>query len=72
MRRPGAGGLAMRRMMAILALTALAFVLIYKATRVINLAVSEMLTLGGYPDVSLVAAREKREAAKAVRAAAKG
>lgn len=33
---------------ALLALTALAFVLIYKATRVINLAVSEMLTLGGY------------------------
>lgn len=33
---------------ALLALTALAFVLIYKATRVINLAVGEMLTLGGY------------------------
>jgi branched-chain amino acid transport system permease protein len=33
---------------ALLALTALAFVLIYKATRVINLAVGEMLMLGGY------------------------
>ncbi|MFC0813008.1 branched-chain amino acid ABC transporter permease [Paracoccus panacisoli] len=33
---------------ALLALTALAFVLIYKATRVINLAVSETLMLGGY------------------------
>ena len=33
---------------ALLSLTALAFVLIYKATRIINLAVSEMLTLGGY------------------------
>ena len=33
---------------ALLALTALAFVLIYKATRVINLAVSEILMLGGY------------------------
>ncbi|MFG1283096.1 branched-chain amino acid ABC transporter permease [Xanthobacter autotrophicus] len=33
---------------ALLALTALAFVLIYKATRVINLAVGEILMLGGY------------------------
>lgn len=33
---------------ALLSLTALAFVLIYKATRVINLAVGEMLMLGGY------------------------
>ncbi len=33
---------------ALLALTALAFVLIYKATRVINLAVGEVLMLGGY------------------------
>lgn len=33
---------------ALLSLTALAFVLIYKATRVINLAVSEILMLGGY------------------------
>ncbi|TDE35391.1 branched-chain amino acid ABC transporter permease [Antarcticimicrobium sediminis] len=33
---------------ALLALTALAFVLIYKATRVVNLAVSEVLMLGGY------------------------
>ncbi|MCC4243578.1 branched-chain amino acid ABC transporter permease [Stappia indica] len=33
---------------ALLSLTALAFVLIYKATRVINLAVGELLMLGGY------------------------
>lgn len=33
---------------ALLSLTALAFVLIYKATRVINLAVSEILMMGGY------------------------
>ncbi|MFG1277436.1 branched-chain amino acid ABC transporter permease [Xanthobacter autotrophicus] len=33
---------------ALLALTALAFVLIYKATRVFNLAVGEILMLGGY------------------------
>ena len=33
---------------ALLSLTALAFVLIYKATRVINLAVGEFLMLGGY------------------------
>ncbi|MBP0441422.1 branched-chain amino acid ABC transporter permease [Tianweitania sediminis] len=33
---------------ALLSITALAFVLIYKATRVINLAVSEILMLGGY------------------------
>ena len=33
---------------ALLSLTALAFVLIYKATRVINLAVGEVLMLGGY------------------------
>lgn len=33
---------------ALLALTALAFVLIYKATRVINLAVGEILMMGGY------------------------
>ncbi|WP_231711307.1 branched-chain amino acid ABC transporter permease [Xanthobacter dioxanivorans] len=33
---------------ALLALTALSFVLIYKATRVINLAVGEILMLGGY------------------------
>ncbi|MDF2142877.1 branched-chain amino acid ABC transporter permease [Paenirhodobacter sp. CAU 1674] len=33
---------------ALLALTALSFVLIYKATRVINLAVGETLMLGGY------------------------
>jgi len=33
---------------ALLALTALAFVLIYKATRVVNLAVGEILMLGGY------------------------
>lgn len=33
---------------ALLALTALAFVLIYKATRVINLAVGETMMLGGY------------------------
>lgn len=33
---------------ALLSLTALAFVLIYKATRVINLAVGEILMLGGY------------------------
>ncbi|WP_121066099.1 branched-chain amino acid ABC transporter permease [Chachezhania antarctica] len=33
---------------ALLALTALAYVLIYKATRVVNLAVSEVLMLGGY------------------------
>lgn len=33
---------------ALLALAALAFVLIYKATRVINLAVGEVLMLGGY------------------------
>ncbi|MFG1245892.1 branched-chain amino acid ABC transporter permease [Xanthobacter flavus] len=33
---------------ALLSLTALSFVLIYKATRVINLAVGEILMLGGY------------------------
>ncbi|MEX4010560.1 branched-chain amino acid ABC transporter permease [Neoaquamicrobium sediminum] len=33
---------------ALLSLTALAFVLIYKATRVINLAVGETLMMGGY------------------------
>lgn len=33
---------------ALLSLTALAFVLIYKATRVINLAVGEILMMGGY------------------------
>lgn len=33
---------------ALLALTALAFVLIYKATRVVNLAVGEILMLGAY------------------------
>lgn len=33
---------------ALLSLTALAFVLIYKATKVINLAVSEILMMGGY------------------------
>jgi branched-chain amino acid transport system permease protein len=33
---------------ALLSLTAIAFVLIYKATRVINLAVGEVLMLGGY------------------------
>ncbi|MEX2519903.1 MAG: branched-chain amino acid ABC transporter permease, partial [Paracoccaceae bacterium] len=33
---------------ALLSLTALAFVLIYKATRVVNLAVGEVLMLGGY------------------------
>lgn len=33
---------------ALLSLTALAFVLIYKATKVINLAVSEILMVGGY------------------------
>ena len=33
---------------ALLSLTALAFVLIYKATRVVNLAVGELLMLGGY------------------------
>lgn len=33
---------------ALLALAALAFVLIYKATRVVNLAVGEILMLGGY------------------------
>ncbi|SPJ24117.1 branched-chain amino acid ABC transporter permease [Palleronia abyssalis] len=33
---------------ALLALTALAYVLIYKATRVVNLAVGEMLMLGAY------------------------
>lgn len=33
---------------ALLSLTALAFVLIYKATRVVNLAVGEILMLGGY------------------------
>ena len=33
---------------ALLSLTALAFVLIYKATRVINLVVGELLMLGGY------------------------
>ena len=33
---------------ALLALTALAFVLIYKATKIINLAVGEVLMLGGY------------------------
>ena len=30
------------------ALTALAFVMIYKATRVVNLAIGEMLMLGAY------------------------
>lgn len=33
---------------ALLALTGLAFVLIYKATRVVNLAIGEILMLGGY------------------------
>lgn len=33
---------------ALLALTGIAFVLIYKATKVINLAVGEMLMLGAY------------------------
>lgn len=33
---------------ALLALTALAFVLIYKATRVVNLAIGEMLMVGAY------------------------
>lgn len=33
---------------ALLSLTAIAFVLIYKATRIINLAVSELLMMGGY------------------------
>src|SRR5690606_7642327 len=33
---------------ALLSLVALAFVLIYKATRVINLAVGEILMMGGY------------------------
>lgn len=33
---------------ALLSLTALAFVLIYKATRIINLAVNEILMMGGY------------------------
>jgi branched-chain amino acid transport system permease protein len=33
---------------ALLALTALAFVLIYKATKVVNLAIGEMLMLGAY------------------------
>ncbi|CVI62642.1 branched-chain amino acid ABC transporter permease (plasmid) [Agrobacterium leguminum] len=33
---------------SLLALTALAFVLIYKSTRVINLAIGEVLILGGY------------------------
>jgi len=33
---------------ALLALTALAYVLIYKATKVVNLAIGEMLMMGGY------------------------
>lgn len=33
---------------ALLSLTALAFVLIYKATRIINLAIGEILMMGGY------------------------
>lgn len=40
---------------ALLALTALAFVLIYKATRVVNLAVSEILMLGGYLFIAFAA-----------------
>lgn len=40
---------------ALLALTALSFVLIYKATRVVNLAVGEILMLGGYLFLSLAA-----------------
>ena len=33
---------------ALLALTALAYVLIYKATKVVNLAIGEMLMIGAY------------------------
>lgn len=40
---------------ALLSLTAIAFVLIYKATRIINLAVSEMLMMGGYFFLTLAA-----------------
>jgi branched-chain amino acid transport system permease protein len=40
---------------ALLALVALAFVLIYKATRVVNLAIGEMLMIGAYLFLSAVA-----------------
>ena len=40
---------------ALYALTGVAFVLIYKATRVVNLAIGEILMLGGYTFFGLVA-----------------